>query len=474
MSFYPKKSGKNSTMAQYLELKNGIYYVRVTRRCGTRQVAKRYSLKTSNYRLAKMLSIQFLAHIHMSIKKFEVVYNDQGDIIRLKVDSPEDKANFLEVEELRQKHLRWKQEQENHIEKLRIEADLQAKQKEREQWEQSDNASLYEKLMKTLPVNAKTLRKLLDEYLENNTFKNEQTSYKYKREVNQLITFCDTLEVYNVEKLDRKVVNSYILYLRNTEKKEDGTIKNKLNCLSTFYNYLIKIGETKETNPFPGHINKKKIKKQDKRASFTSEEIQKIFTYKSVKEDKQFYFILLLLLTSGARPSEICQLYADDIQETEYDFYSIRITENKDRSQTLKTENSERTIYLNPLLINLGFLDYLKTRDKTKPLFDIKKWKGRNISVKHSELFTKTLIELDIKDDNKVLYSLRHTAINRLYQKSDLINNVDLIIQDLMGHTKEDSKQTTAQEHYKDELNLKLLYDTTVEYLSYKEVDFFD
>lgn len=81
------------------------------------------------------------------------------------------------------------------------------------------------------------------------------------------------------------------------------------------------------------------------------------------------------MLTSGARPSEICQLWHDNIIKDD-GFYIIKIRANADREQTLKTKQSERDIYLHPLVIKHGFLEYLETR-KNKNLFDLPKAKGK-------------------------------------------------------------------------------------------------
>lgn len=454
-------------MARYLELKNGTYYFRQTMRVDGKQRAKRYSLRTSNPKIANILAIQFLAHIHRMNKKFEVQYDSSGNIINLKIDNEEDKSRFLEIEEMRQKHLQWKHEKE--LEKLRLEKLLKEEeaQKQITDWQQSDNASLYEKLTKSLPKKGKTLRTLLSEYLAESKFGNTQTADRYKREITYLITYCDTHEITTASGLDRKLAYSYLLHLRNKEKKTDSTIKNKFNVLSTFYNHLVRIGEINEVNPFAGH--KLEYEATD-RESLTIEEIEQIFTHPLVTSDKQYFYILLLLLTTGARPTEICQLYVDDISKLRENFYTIRITKNERRGQTLKTKQSERTIYLHPLLLKHGFVEYLSKRASSGPLFDIPKWKNKNISVQPSEKFTEILKDLNIKNEGKVLYSFRHTVINRLYQKGGDIPNLEIIVRDMIGHDEKKNK-STVDKHYRERLTPEIMAEKTSTLLSYNEVE---
>ena len=156
------------------------------------------------------------------------------------------------------------------------------------------------------------------------------------------VRFCDTKEVTQSSQIDRTLVWDYIVYLRNEEKMSDNTIKNKLTPLSTFYNHLKRIGEVTTDNPFSGHSFK--IEKQ-KEHHFQLKSLTKFLLVKSCLTTRPFY-ITLILLTSGARPSEICQLYADDIKEEENNIFSIRITSNEQREQSIKMSGAiEKSIY---------------------------------------------------------------------------------------------------------------------------------
>lgn len=465
----PEISGGKWTLKMrygtYLEVRRGFYYFRQTVVVNGKQKAKRFSLKTKDIRTAKLLSIQLLANLHQMTKKFEVEYDENNNIKSLKIDNDEDKARFLEIEEMRQKHLAFKHKQE--LERLQEiqQSQEQEEKKKLEEWQVSEKSSLYEKLTRKL-ISGKSIRKCLDEYIEQLQVKNPQTKEKYRGFVMAFVRFCDTKEVTQSSQIDRPLVWDYIVYLRNEEQMSDNTIKNKLTPLSTFYNHLKRIGEVTTDNPFSGHsfkIDKKR------RIPFTLNELEKIFTCQDLLDNKTLFYISLILLTSGARPSEICQLYADDIKEEENNIFSIRITSNEQREQSIKNEWSDRKIYLHPIVIKHGFIDYWKNRDKSKPLFDIKRQSNKNASKFPSEDFSKILREIGI--NIKTIYYFRHTVINRMYQygMKNKVENLEKIMRDMIGHD-DDNKSDTIEKHYRDKLSFDILKELTEHILNYDEV----
>ena len=231
-------------------------------------------------------------------------------------------------------------------------------------------------------------------------------------------------------------------------------------------------GEVEKPNPFVGHnlkagvANKAKTNGDkddeatgDGRLPFTDAELEVIFSSPEVLAGKQLCFIAMLLLTSGARPNEICQLWKDDIQaEDEID--TVRIVANAQRGQTLKTPHSTRLIYLNQLLKDAGFLNYVASR-KDGMLFDLNKPAMKTYSTFLSEKFTKILRGLKIK--NKTLYCFRHTAINALKQSA--LRKISFS-EDLVGHT----PKSVHEKVYPQRHSAKLLKEETEQYLMYPQV----
>jgi integrase len=430
----------------------------------SKQVSKRISLKTRDKRVAKFLAIQLKARIEMidlnNVRVFEISYDENNNIKNVKVTDENDSKNLQEFLKLKETHV--VEQHKRDIEKLKLEQELKTKNDFVESSSGKNAISLYEKLQNSLTnkdIEIKSsLESLKKTYLENLTV-SKAVKYKYDSVISKFVTYCDSQNVKSIDKIDRKFTFSYIQYLRKNDKKNDKTIRNIFNVLSTFYNNLLVTGETKEINCFSGHkFDVEKIKRQ----AFTKNDLDKIFTQELYNSNKKMFFVCLLLLTTGARPNEICQLWTDDIIKVD-DFYTIRITENEKRDQKVKNKSSNRVVYLNKLLIDFKFIEYVKSV-KLGLLFELTRPDIKNYSTFISEDFTKILRNLKI--ETKTMYCFRHTVMTRL--KQNLVNLQ--IIQDLVGHTGE----STAEIYYQDKHLIETLKNQTHDILTYKEIKFFN
>lgn len=446
--------------------KNGVYYFRQVSTINGKQVARRFSLKTTDIVLARFLALQIKARIEMmdfnKIKKLRIEYDENGNLKSADVMNEND-AKFLQ-DILKTQELHRAEAHKREIEKLKlqqknVENELieEAIQKEQRDYFNSEKGQLFQQLNSSLP--SKFLTKLKDDYIRELVV-TENTKYKYNLFISRLVEFANSLGIHDLSGLDRKFVYSYLLHLRKQENKEDGTIRNIFNTLSGFYNHLIQIGETEQPNPFVGHKLKVE-KKESSREPFTNEELEVIFKIPELKSNRKLFFICLLLVTTGARPNEICQLWVDDIFE-ENGIYKIRITENKARDQSLKTKGSKREIYLNTIVEKFGFIEYWKTRKEGR-LFDLTRPTKKNYSTFISEDFSKFLRNSGIKE--KTLYCFRHTVINRLKQK--LV--AQSIYEDLVGH----EGKSTSEKFYSRQHSAENLKGATEDILQYKETTIF-
>lgn len=448
-------------MKLYLEKRpDGTYYFRQTKLVNKKQVVKRISLKTRSVKIAKLLAIQLLAKIQMDkIKKFEAEYDSNGNLIKLNVANEADKQNFMDIQMMIEGHKAALHKRE--LEKLELEARIDKVKADNEEAKRDktlddQNSKLYEKLSNKF--SGETLEVLIDTYFKKLKVKNVQTRQKYLRIITNFHKFCLEKGIKYLSQIDRKeVVLVYIDYLRQKQQTEKN-IQNIMGVLGTFFRKQISNGETTKANPFNGH--EFDIDDEEGRLPFTIEELNKIFNSSFFKDNQQNKFILLLLLTTGARPNEICQLMSHDIyKDTSGDFHILDINDDG-YEKTLKNRASKRKIYIHQLLIDHGFLDYLATRSN-KRLFDLTKPKDKNFSVFFSEDFSELLRnELGIKI--KVLYCFRHTAINHL--KQNKINKE--IREDLTGHTPEGENAKT----YTQKFSPAMLKNETQEFLFFREV----
>jgi integrase len=147
------------------------------------------------------------------------------------------------------------------------------------------------------------------------------------------------------------------------------------------------------------------------------------------------YWVPLVGFYSGMRLDEICQLYLDDIVE-EDGIPAISINTLKDKK--LKNRASERTIPINPKLIELGFLEYVATlRERGQQrLFPELQKRRDGYGQKASRWFSEYRKSLGITDRQKVFHSFRHTYDTIL---SHQMTPTPILLQ-LMGHERGNSE----------------------------------
>lgn len=181
-----------------------------------------------------------------------------------------------------------------------------------------------------------------------------------------------------------------------------------------------------------------------KREAYTYDEIQKIKeVVENIEEDK---FITNIAIYQGMRLKEITQLTKNDIVKIN-DIYCIDINTNNEK--TTKTKKSVRIIPMHNKLIEIGFLDFVQSKQDGENLFVIDnlkftKYYGRKYK--------------DLINEEKTFYSLRHSFVNELIQKNQKTEH----IQAFVGHS-QDAKITFG---YSDPINTKLLKEL-LEFIDY-------
>jgi len=165
-------------------------------------------------------------------------------------------------------------------------------------------------------------------------------------------------------------------------------------------------------------------------------------------------WIPLIALYSGMRESEICQLYCDDIVVVD-GIACFRLRDYEPRKQSIKNEQSRRTIPIHPTLLKLGFMDFIQSRRKLKyerPWEDMKSSKifyyANRDSYSHyfekwyNGTFRKRVILDEGEREKKPFHSLRHTFINWFFQnvRSQVRDNA--AVKGLVGHLESDEQKT--------------------------------
>ena len=215
-------------------------------------------------------------------------------------------------------------------------------------------------------------------------------------------------------------------------KVSPKTLKDKSATLGQFFRYLEKGGYWHGRYGGNLFITVKQKKSKVVRHSFSDADLQQIYSGRGLPTFQEARYPLyiwgsILLLYTGARPAEVSQLKRHDVmQDLEGTWYlQFREDEDDDGSkgpvQSLKTEASFRAVPLHPVVLDLGFLDYISRFKDTDWLFQEafrhKQKPSREIGDWFNE---KLLVKAGVKAEGVVLYSLRHTVINRFKHDATL------------------------------------------------------
>ncbi|GAK84248.1 integrase [Vibrio ponticus] len=194
--------------------------------------------------------------------------------------------------------------------------------------------------------------------------------------------FVDGLKV-QFDNVTTRDANDFLtgLYSQNLSLK---TVRDYIASVKQFYNWLV-IMQFAERNPF----DLIKVKTDTRLASeqrrrWSDKELLKLFSHDNFvgvigsdharvnyQRKQQDFWIPHILLYTGARVSEICQLKTKDVVEKD-GIWCISI--NEDGDKRVKTRASVRLVPLHKKLLSLGFLNYVNQRyeDNNDQLFDIK------------------------------------------------------------------------------------------------------
>ena len=249
---------------------------------------------------------------------------------------------------------------------------------------------------------------------------------------------------------------------RNKRKKGKTvsvkTCENYISAVKTLFKVAVEEGIL-ENNPWAGvgYEKNRLVRKQqneDRYRSFTSKELEAIFSPEHFKQQRvSDFFVPIIGFTTGMRLNEICQLTTEDISiNDEAGCYVVTIKEDGDKRA--KNTSSERMMPLPPILKQLGFFDYVKRlkevhKSKDVRLFpDLTKDCWGYYSRGMTRRFAAYLKKLGIKSKQKVFHSFRHGYRERIVELPSEIKNA-------LGGWSPD----TVGESYANNISIKQLYE---------------
>ena len=237
-----------------------------------------------------------------------------------------------------------------------------------------------------------------------------------------------------------------ILKLKNVTPQSRLNVNKYLTRISTLMNWGKSRGYIDENLFFGMKVPLKKTEQRKRRQPFSTDDLRKILTPTTffdwtinfrhplsdiTKNQNSYYWVFPIGILSGMRTNEICQLRIEDIIQ-EKNVWMFRVDESE--TTRVKTPSGIRRVPVHPNLISLGFLDYIERlkKDNEVRVFPSLTKSRDGYSSKVSRHYNeKFLRKLGIwKKQTKVLYSTRHTFINKCYSKS-----IDRdIIKSIVGH----------------------------------------
>lgn len=254
------------------------------------------------------------------------------------------------------------------------------------------------------------------------------------------------------------------------------TVNQRVTSMATLFNWFV-AEDLVSKNPFKGLQIEDPDSDTDmnKRMAFNKDDIEKIFhlpvwTSKEFKTEWEFWLPLLLLHT-GARIGELCQLEKKDIVQ-DNDIWCISINDQPTEQEPLdlweyarkrvKSKTSLRNVPIHFQLCKLGFLDYVWSKPEGR-IFEITPQNGKwshNPSRRFNEVL---LVDADVKIfRKKTFYSFRHTVLNELKQQRVALEERG----QLAGHSvtldREGHRFAEITALYGDEFEIMLMFENVM------------
>lgn len=258
-----------------------------------------------------------------------------------------------------------------------------------------------------------------------------------------LLDFCNILQKLppNVNTNPRTRGKSLpaILKMGHSHFLSLSQVNKYMVCISAFFSWLHQHEMLSQNNP--AHhllLSRAKLRPDEERLAFTIEEIQKmlkeLLTQKEGFGTHQCRFwVPTIAAFSGARLSEICGLYLEDIYQQD-GVWCFDINEKHDKR--VKTFSSVRVIPMHPSLIFAGLLEYVESmriagHDRLFPDLHLEKYHGYGRAM--SKWFSHFNRQYLSSNPKLVFHSIRHSFAMNMRDK-----HVEKeVIMQLLGHHNE-------------------------------------
>lgn len=189
------------------------------------------------------------------------------------------------------------------------------------------------------------------------------------------------------------------------ERLSNASVNKTTMWLAAIFGHAVK-EQLLQSNPCEGLAASLEKAPKRKRPSYRDDEAKIVFrALKAYREDDPaLFWVPQIAARTGARREEICQLRRADVFQ-EDGIWCLDLHDQGDNQ--LKTDSSIRRVPIPKAILDLGFLDYVRTRSGL--LFDLEEGRGfygEELGKRYNEQF---IPSLDGLREDLVLHSWRHT-----------------------------------------------------------------
>ena len=158
------------------------------------------------------------------------------------------------------------------------------------------------------------LNQIKKEFLSNYSLSSQCTKKKYLTEINLFCEVCDIKKIEDINNSNNEYIDKFYDYAKKQEWK-DSTINQRLQSAKIFFAWMFKKGYIKQ-DPI---ADIKSIRTTNfVHYTPSTDDCDKLLdTIKTHTDKKRLYIMVKLMLCSGLRRSEICNLKISDINKTE-------------------------------------------------------------------------------------------------------------------------------------------------------------
>ena len=247
--------------------------------------------------------------------------------------------------------------------------------------------------------------------------KSQNTVRAYIRDVEEFIQwFSETVGEFSPEQITVVDVQEYKSYLYNVKRNKPVSVNRKLSALESFCEFLVSTGHLKD-NP-AAKVKKIKQQKTAEVAALSNSELYRLKRMFYLEDNKRDIAIFELMINTGLREAEVCNLKLDDIVMSERKGVVIVRSGKGEKYREVPLNANVRRALQTYLEVRPNRGNYLFVSNKSERLSE-------------SQLYRIIRKYADMAGIKAHPHMLRHTFATKLLREG----KIDLpTLQNLLGH----------------------------------------